>query len=174
MRRATSPADKADISKRGSNPMAPRARSAAATAAALLCCVTLAAWAAAADKPAVKVEFRRAEVKPAEGLTEATVKGTEQKVYLHKVAELTNDDITGAGVIADKKATVVEVELTTAGQKKLAQLTKEHLGKPLAILIDGKVIAAPVVKAEITGNARINGSFTREEAERIVKGIKGK
>jgi preprotein translocase subunit SecD len=155
--------------------MAPLTRSAAAAAAALLCCAALAPWAASADKPAVKVEFRRAEVKPAEGLTEATVSGTEQKVYLHKVAELTNEDIAGASVVTDKsKASVVDVELTKEGRRKLARLTKEHQGKPLAVLIDGKVIAAPVVRDEIDGNARISGNFTKEEAERIAKGIKGK
>ena len=43
------------------------------------------------QKPGVKLEFRLAEMAPAEGLTEATEAGTNKKVYLHKTAiELTN------------------------------------------------------------------------------------
>jgi preprotein translocase subunit SecD len=68
----------------------------------------------------------------------------------------------------------VEVELTKEGRQKLARVTKAHQGKPLAILVDGKVVAAPIVRDEITGDARISGSFSKEEAERIAKGIKGK
>ena len=135
--------------------------------------LALSLWAVSLAQAAVKVEVRRAESKPAEGLTEAKVEGTDQKVYLHKEVELSNEDIAGAKAVTDpSKANVVDVELTKEGQKKLARLTKDHQGKPLAILVDGKVVAAPVVRDEITGHARISGNFTKEEAERIAKGIK--
>ena len=69
-----------------------------ALAAALLflCCVAWASAAQPAEKSRVKFELRRAESKPAEGLTEATVAGTKDKVYLHKEAALTNQDIAQA------------------------------------------------------------------------------
>ena len=137
--------------------------------------LALSLWAVSLAQAAVKFEVRRAESKPAEGLTEAKVEGTDEKVYLHKEVELTNEDIASARAATDpSKANVVEVELTKEGQKKLSRLTKEHQGKPLAILVDGKVVAAPVVRGEITGDARITGDFTKEEAERIARGIKGK
>jgi SecD/SecF fusion protein len=72
------------------------------------------------------------------------------------------------------QANFVDVELTKEGRQKLARLTKAHQGKPLAILVDGEVVAAPVVRDEVTGNARISGNFSKDEAERIAKGIKGK
>jgi preprotein translocase subunit SecD len=135
----------------------------------------LSLWAASLAQAAVKFEVRRAESKPAEGLTEANVEGTEEKVYLHKEVELTNEDIVGARAVTDQsKANVVDVELTREGRQKLARLTKAHQGKPLAILVDGKVVAAPVVRDEVSGDARISGNFSKEEAERIAKGIQGK
>jgi preprotein translocase subunit SecD len=137
--------------------------------------LVLSLWAASLAHAAVKFEVRRAESKPGEGLTEAKVEGTDKKVYLHKEVELTNEDIAGAKAVTDEsKANVVDVKLTKEGRQKLARVTKAHQGKPLAILVDGKVVAAPVVRDEITGDARISGNFSKEEAERIVKGFKDK
>jgi preprotein translocase subunit SecD len=128
----------------------------------------------AAPEPKVKVELRRAETEPAEGLTEATVEGTKRKVYLHKEAEITNEDIASAKVVADEgKDPFIEITFTKAGQKKIAKLTRDHKDKPLAILVDDKVISAPLVKSEISEKANITGKFTKDEAERIVKGLKG-
>jgi preprotein translocase subunit SecD len=42
----------------------------------------------------------------------------------------------------------------------------------MAILIDGEVISAPRVMQPIAESAVINGNITKEEAERIVAGIK--
>jgi preprotein translocase subunit SecD len=49
--------------------------------------------------------------------------------------------------------------------------TASHIGKPVAILLDGLVVMAPVLRTPIGASARITGSFTRAQAERIVKGI---
>jgi preprotein translocase subunit SecD len=127
-----------------------------------------------APAPEVKVELRRAESKPADGLTEAKIAGTDQKVYLHKEAEITNEDIAEAKVITDeRKDPAIEITFTKEGQKKMAKMTKDHKDKPLAILVDGKVVSAPIVKSEVSEKALITGKFTKEEAEKIAKGIKG-
>lgn len=127
------------------------------------------------DKPAVKLELRRAEKEPAEGLTEATVEGSKDKVYLHKTAELTNDDIAKAEVSEDeRKQPCISITFTKEGSAKINKITEEHKNKPLAILVNGKVISAPVIKSVISDKAMITGKFTKEEVERIVKGIKGK
>jgi preprotein translocase subunit SecD len=136
----------------------------------------LASLAWAADPPA-KLELRRAETKAAEGLTEAKVVGTDQKVYLHKEAELTDKDIAQARVVEDKQVIgpMIEIVFTKEGQAKIGKLTGEHLDKPLAILFEGKVIAAPVVRAKLDGEkALFTGNFTKEEAEKIASSIKGK
>ena len=94
-------------------------------------------------KPGVKVEFRRAENQPGEGLVEAAVAGTAQKIYLHASADVTNADIAEARAALDgQQKPVVEITFTEEGAKKMAKLTAEHQNKPLAILVDGKVIGA--------------------------------
>ncbi len=136
------------------------------------------AWistARSADKPSVSFELRRAESKPAEGLTEATVEGTKNKVYLHKKAELTKEDIAQARVTDLGDHPAVEITFTEQGQKKFARLTEDHLGKPLAIMVAGKVLAAPIVRAKVSGGkALLSGNYSKETAEGIVKTIKEK
>ncbi|HKB39301.1 MAG TPA: hypothetical protein VKD72_22880 [Gemmataceae bacterium] len=144
-------------------------------AAAVLCGLGLASWAPGDDQPKVKVELRLAETKSAEGLTEATVAGTTTKVYLHKEAVITNDDIADAQATVDaNKALAVEITFTKEGQKKIARATEDHKDKPLAILLDGKVISAPVIKSVITDKAMITGNFTKGEVEQLARTIKGK
>jgi preprotein translocase subunit SecD len=139
------------------------------------CIACVAAGGQVADKAGVKFELRRAETKPAEGLTEAMVQGTKQKVYLHKEIALTNKDVAGAQAkLDDGQRPAVEVTFTEEGRKKLARVTEQHRDRPLAILVDGKVLATPIVRGKISeGKAVITGDFTREKAEKIAKGLKG-
>jgi preprotein translocase subunit SecD len=151
-------------------------RSAALAAASLGGAAELApARARPDDKPKVKIEFRRAETKAAEGLTEATVPGSKQKIYLHKAADLTNADVAEAtvGEDAGKKPTL-DIKFTKEGVKKAATLSAEHRNKPVAIVINGKVVSAPVIRAKIAERAQITGDFTKEELEKIAKAINEK
>jgi hypothetical protein len=128
-----------------------------------------------APQPGVKVDFRRAENQPGEGLIETPVSGTTQKVYLHASAGVTNADIAEARAALDsQQKPVVEITFTEEGAKKMAKLTAEHQNKPLAILVDGKVVCAPVLRATISQKAQITGNFTQEEVDRIVRGINGR
>jgi preprotein translocase subunit SecD len=149
---------------------------AAVVTAAGLGCVLPAVAQKPDEKPKVKFEFRRAEAKPAEGLTEATVQGTTDKVYLHKTAELTAADVASAAVTTDpvSKDPVVEVVFTDAGAKKMAKLTEEHTGKLLAVVLDGKVLTAPVIRAKISARAAITGKFTEAEAKKLADLLNGK
>jgi protein TonB len=49
--------------------------------------------------------------------------------------------------------------------------TGAHLGKPLAILIDGRIVAVPVVRDAIGASAVINGNFTAEQANVLANGL---
>ena len=48
------------------------------------------------------------------------------------------------------------------------------MGKLLAIVIDGKVVAAPTLRAAVGEKMLITGKFSQEEIDRIVEGINGK
>ncbi len=62
----------------------------------------------------------------------------------------------------------VRVILNEAGAKIFGRITKENVGRRLVMLVDGKVVAAPVIKSPITGGeALITGRFTEDEAKKI-------
>ena len=59
---------------------------------------------------------------------------------------------------------VVSMSFDSVGRRKFAEVTGDHVGEHLAILLDGKVQSAPVIQDQIVGNAIIQGNFTYEEA----------
>jgi len=64
---------------------------------------------------------------------------------------------------------VVNLQFNPEGTKIFAELTKNNVGKPLAIYLDGIPISAPVVREEIaSGRAQISGNFTLSEAKQLV------
>ena len=127
---------------------------------------------AAAEKPAAKLEIRRAERERADGLTEATVIGTKDKVYLHQTIEIGNADIAAARAAEVGSGNpAVELRLTKEGTAKMRRMTEGHIDRPLAIIVDGKVIAAPIVKAAIGEVAWITGKFTKEETEKLARAL---
>jgi hypothetical protein len=122
---------------------------------------------------AVRFEVRLAEDKPAPGLREVKLPGSEKLVYLHGDPIVTNSDIAAARVIegGGPAQYSVGVEFKTAGAEKMRAATANHIGRPVAILLDGQVVAAPTLRSAIGGSAVISGNFTRDQAAKIVKGI---
>jgi preprotein translocase subunit SecD len=65
----------------------------------------------------------------------------------------------------------VGVEFNASGAEKMRAATGNHIGKPVAILLDSQVVVAPVLRAAIGASAVITGNF-RTQAEGIVNGIR--
>ncbi len=60
----------------------------------------------------------------------------------------------------------VSMSMNTEGSRRWAQLTKQNIGKAIAIVLDGYVYSAPNVQNEITGgNSQITGNFTLEDTK---------
>lgn len=60
---------------------------------------------------------------------------------------------------------VVNLKFNNLGAKKFGDITKENVGKPFAIVLDNKVLTAPVIRGVILGgSAEISGNFTTKEA----------
>ena len=54
------------------------------------------------------------------------------------------------------------------GGQKFGQVTSENVGRPFAIVLDGKVISAPVIRSPITGGTgQITGNFSLDEASSL-------
>jgi hypothetical protein len=122
---------------------------------------------------AIRFEVRLAEDRPAIGLREVKLFGPDRSIYLHDEMVVTNSDIAVARVAPGVRPSeyVVAIEFNPSGAEKMRAATANHIGKPIAILLDGQVVMAPVLRTLIGASARITGNFTRTQAERIVKGI---
>ncbi|MGL4687436.1 MAG: protein translocase subunit SecD, partial [Fusobacteriaceae bacterium] len=60
----------------------------------------------------------------------------------------------------------IQFEMTNEGAVKFAQITRDNIGKRLAITLDGVVQTAPMINSEIPGgNGVITGTYTVEEAK---------
>ena len=109
----------------------------------------------------------------------------EQFFYLYAIKK-TNRDGTpalGGDVVTDANADfvqqagrseqVVDMVMNAEGAKAWARLTKENIGKAVAIVLDDMVYSAPNVQVEITGGRyQITGHFTPEEAKDLANVLK--
>ena len=67
----------------------------------------------------------------------------------------------------------VSMSMNTDGARRWAQLTKQNVGRSIAIVLDNYVYSAPTVNQEITGgNSQITGNFTPEQAKDLANVLK--
>jgi preprotein translocase subunit SecD len=60
---------------------------------------------------------------------------------------------------------IVSFRFNSIGARKFAEATQQNVGKPFAIILDNKVISAPVIREPILGGTgQISGNFTVEQA----------
>ena len=90
-----------------------------------------------------------------------------ETLHLEKAALLDYTAISSATVAlnASSGAPEINVEFSPEGNELFAAVTKENINKRLAIVLGGRLYAAPVIRSEISGGkTQITGSFTEEEA----------
>ena len=121
----------------------------------------------------VRFEVKLAEEQPAAGLNEVKISGTDRSVYLHPEVVVTNSDISRAYIIQVDHSSQynVGIEFNPIGAEKIHAATAKHVGKLVAILLDGQVVMTATVREPIIQSAVISGDHSKAEAEKIVKGI---
>lgn len=89
-----------------------------------------------------------------------------QKIVLYKKILINGDLLSNANVGYNQYSKpVVEFEFNHLGAKLFAELTKQNVGKRLAIVLDNKVICAPaIVEPILTGSGNITGNYTVQSA----------
>ncbi len=83
---------------------------------------------------------------------------------------LSGDRLTDARVAFDPQGgqPVVSFRFDQTGATRFAEITRENVGNPFAIMLDGKVLSAPVIREPITGGSgQISGSFSVEQANTL-------
>ena len=58
----------------------------------------------------------------------------------------------------------INFSLNSIGAKKFATVTGNNIGRPFAIILDGLVVSAPTIRAQIFANGQITGDFSIQES----------
>ena len=126
----------------------------------------------------VRMVDESAEARAAEGGTAAVPFGSErflersgQPVIVKKQVILTGENLTDAqpGIDSQTQEAVVNLTLDSKGARIFRHVTRESVGKRMAILLfekgKGEVVTAPVIRSEIGGGrVQISGRMTAMEA----------
>jgi len=90
-----------------------------------------------------------------------------KEVIVSKRIILSGDNLLDAKPRMDNQTnqTVVSFNLDRVGSKRFGKATLDNIGRRLAIVLDGKVISAPVIRdAIVGGSGQISGGFTFQSA----------
>jgi SecD/SecF fusion protein len=99
-----------------------------------------------------------------------TVAGTkekprEERLLVKKKADLGGERVTASNAYYGNEGWTVQLKFDSEGAKKFGQITEQYKGYRFAIVLDGVIQSAPVIRDAIYGgDAVITGRFTEEEA----------
>lgn len=91
-------------------------------------------------------------------------------IAVKRLGGIRGDQLTNAQVSNNQQTNEPNVLITfnTEGGARFAKLTTQNVGKPFAIILDGKVLSAPNINEPILGgSAVISGNFTTESASNL-------
>ena len=97
---------------------------------------------------------------------ETRVDFRDGQLWLEPDAAISGDMVASARARPDAEGRpVVDITLNEAGKARLDALTRANIGRRMAILVDGKVVTAPVIRDEMAqGAAEIAGDFSSADA----------
>jgi preprotein translocase subunit SecD len=93
-----------------------------------------------------------------------------QSVAVRRLGGIRGDNLVGAtqGFEQQTNQPIVNIQFDQQGAARFAQLTTENVGKPFAIILDGKVLSAPNINEPIQGgSAQISGGFSVDSANQL-------
>lgn len=121
--------------------------------------------------------MRAASAQPVEGWQRMQVEHSETMVWVSPAAAVVASDIEKAQPeVRDDGDRVIRVIFTEVGANKIRQLTTAQLRKHVALVVDGRLIWAPMVQAVVGKESVLTGSgpagLTQEEVERIIASLR--
>ena len=113
----------------------------------LACCLVVMLSVGALQAQSPRLSIRPASVQPVDGWQRMQVEHSNRVVWVSPTATLTTSDI--EKVQPETRAngfTVVAVMFTDVGASKMRDLTTAQLTRPIALIVDGRVIWCPTLK----------------------------
>jgi protein-export membrane protein SecD len=101
------------------------------------------------------------------GVEKLSFEDTSNEALVSKRIILNGDNLLDAQAQMNNQTneTVVSFTLDRVGAKRFGKATSSNIGKQLAIVLDGKIVSAPVIRdAIVSGTGQISGNFTFQSA----------
>ena len=96
---------------------------------------------------------------------EGNEKPIEERLLVKKKTDLGGDRVSGSNAYYGNEGWTVQLKFDSEGAKKFGQITEQYKGHRFAIVLDGLIQSAPVIRDAIYGgDAVITGKFSEEEA----------
>lgn len=129
----------------------------------LLCVFSQASRVVAEDMPQT-LEFRIASESPVEGWQKMKVRGSDRPIFVSNDVSLDGSDVRKVSFYSRPQGDpVMGLEFTDNGAKKMESITSQNHGKLLTIMLNGKVVSAPIIRATISQEAKISGAFDNDD-----------
>ncbi|MCF8462777.1 MAG: protein translocase subunit SecD, partial [Rickettsiaceae bacterium] len=92
----------------------------------------------------------------------------DYKIAIQKKSLLSGDMLTNANMALSEGEAIVEFSFNKLGSKIFGEITKNNIGKQLAIVLDNKLLSAATIQSAImAGSGRITGGFTIDSANEL-------
>ena len=115
-----------------------------------------------AGKAVIPPDYRIEVYKPP---TEGNEKPREERLLVKKKADLTGNRVSGSNAYFGNEGWTVQLKFDSEGAKQFGRITEQYKGHRFAIVLDGVIQSAPVIRDAIYGgDAIITGRFTEQEA----------
>jgi SecD/SecF fusion protein len=99
-------------------------------------------------------------------------KPIERKLLVRSHPDLEGNAVTAANAGFGTQGWVVNLRLDSPGARIFGDLTSQHVGEQLAIVLDNKVLSDPVLRVPIyDGNCEISGNFTEAAARDLASAL---
>src|SRR4051812_34150836 len=125
----------------------------------------------------VTIEMRLAKGAPGNGLVAAPVYGQGKTVYVSSEPELSSAHVAKVEAVKTRigEGLILQVWLTNAGAKRIADITANHIGDSLAILVNSVAVSVPVIRETISPGTRrasdIGVPLRAKEADQLARAV---
>jgi protein-export membrane protein SecD len=122
------------------------------------------------DQTMTPDEAQRGNPPPGSGLYPSQDSEGPSQYLLQKRVIVSGEDLVDAQPGFDQRTQepIVSFRFNSSGAQRFGKVTQENVGRPFAIVLDGQVISAPVIRdAILGGTGQISGNFTVEQANTL-------
>ncbi len=127
------------------------------------------------DRAQAQFSVRAAAAEPVSGWQRMESPDADRTVWVAPTPSLTSDDVERAqSSTGPDGGPAVAIRFTEAGSEKMRELSAAQVGRPIAMVLDGELIWAPVVRTVISAEALLTGGpngLSADQVQRILASV---